>query len=232
MKRLSKISNEEELAAVVADYYSDFERYAEVPKRDGTIADLVFVKEGVKISVETKMNFTFNLLEQALNNRSYFDYSYIICPAGKNRRFQKKLCADYGVGLIEVAWDIKGDNKYQLFETVSPKHNENLFEVKFEEWMNKSTAGTKGNRWTVFKETVYKISSSLSRRDGQSLIELLEAHNHHYSNNTGAKKMIEGYCREGVIKDFSYENGKVWLTDYGRNQLENMYRGWELAKNK
>jgi len=225
--RLSNINNEEQLAKVLTEYFSDFSMYAEVPKTDGTIADLVLEKDGTRISLETKLNFTFKLLEQGINNNGYFHYSYIVCPASRGtvRNFQRQLCRDYGVGLIEIS---ESNSQIKVMELVSPVKNLQILSVTFDDWMKKSVAGTKDNRWTAFKETCYQLATALNRHDGLTIHEALEKSTHHYFNTTIAKDLIKSYCISGVIKDFKYDNGRLFLTEIGKNNLKNIYEKWEL----
>lgn len=86
------------LAQKFADYLSCYDLYFEVDYH--RCIDIVAIDGKYSIAVEVKTTFNFKVLEQAIYNARNLSFSYIAVPKTKDdMEFQKKLCADYGIGL-------------------------------------------------------------------------------------------------------------------------------------
>ena len=112
---------ETELAQKFVEYLKIYDLYFEVDYYRSV--DIVALNGNISIALEVKTSFNFKVFEQALENRNHFNYSYIAIPDFRDDSIQRKLCEDYGIGLL--AYDSKrgyGDVR----EYVHPKLNRHV----------------------------------------------------------------------------------------------------------
>lgn len=156
------------------------------------------------------------MLEQAINNKKYFYYSYIAVPYFKYDHFQRMLCKDYGVGLIIC--NPNGWMNGGFEERVKPKLNRkpfNAFRHELNESYKKSipgSSGAEGGRITPFKITVENIIKHIKRHPGCSIKQLIDGIQHHYSSDSGSKSSIYQHINNGIIKEIKIENHKLYLS--------------------
>ena len=207
---------ETELAQHFVEYLSCYDLYFEVESGAGRV-DIVAINKPLRIAYEVKTSFNFKVLEQAINNKKYFHYSYIAVPYFKNNYFQRDLCKDYGVGLITC--NANGWMNGGFEERVKPKLNRSPFNA-FRYELNDSyklsipgSSGAEGGRVTPFKITVENIVRHVKHHPGCSIKELISEIQHHYSSDAGEKSSIYQHINSDIIKEIRLEKGKLYLTD-------------------
>lgn len=213
---------ETELASKFITFLSgSYDVYSEVPCSG--IIDIVGVRSPIIISIECKMCLSFDVIEQAVKNTRYSHYAYVGVPAPKRHfGFSSRVCEQYGVGILTYSekanWGvmkIKRNDERPIYigEHVPARLNRNIVKPRLFEWMKKSVAGSQNDRMTAFKNTVEEIEAYLIKKGGKASIkQTFKDVIHHYSNFTSAKSSITSMCREGVIKNFTYDNGEFILT--------------------
>lgn len=197
---------ETELAKHFTDYLSDYDLYFEVPW-DG-IVDIVARKAPINIAVEVKTTFSLKVIEQALSHRPYFHYSYVAVPLTKNIDMARRVCKDYGIGILAY------DHSRGVMETIKPVLNRKaVFKGCPPDYCKRSIAGSQSGRMTAFKATCEAIVKYITRRgEGIEAKTVLKGIEHmHYTSFSSAKSSLKKYCDNGVIKDFRIENGKFYL---------------------
>jgi len=208
------IKTEEQLASLIKSY---FERYgytvfSEVTHDNGARADMVAQKDDVKIIIETKMTLSLSLLAQAYNWISLGSATFIVYPARKANHniFTKEICADYGIGLIEVILD-KNKKAKRINIRSSPIFNDNVerhIEVHNEQLAQ--VGGTKrGGYSTPFSRTVARLVEYCENNKEKeiTLNSALTNIEHHYSNISSAKGVISKLIYANIIKDVElYKN--------------------------
>lgn len=214
-------TSEADLAKHFINYFSDaYEIYQEVPCYG--IIDFVAMGCGVKIGVEVKQTLNFKVIEQAVNNIPYLNYSYIAVPSAKGpeRNFAYKICKSFGVGVLEYY----PDSMYRIYgiknpclvkEVLKPSLNRKPSRpLELKEWMKRSIAGSVNDRMTQFKYTIETISRKLSDNRGKMLLkEVLKDDKYHWHTITSARSCIKTWCYSGVIKEFRFEDGYLILND-------------------
>jgi len=202
---------ETDLALKFIDYFNDtYEVYKEVPTGYGTI-DMVAVSGNIRIGVEVKLMLNFKVIEQAYYNKLYFHYTYVAVPKGKQRHFVYMICRQLNIGVLEY-----NEKTGEIVEEVSPKLNRKAVKIEFKDYMKQSVAGSQNDRITAFRNTINCIVKSLHRHDGREMKEVLESVTYHWNKLSTAKASLHKWCTKGVIKEFTIKDGKLYLTDYGR----------------
>ena len=204
---------ESDIAQVVIDHYNDgFEVYPEVPSGQGII-DIVVKDLNIISSIEVKKAFSFDVLEQAIRNLQFAHYSYIAVPKFQNYWFKKKLCRDYGIGLIMVDMD----NNYIRMEQTA-KLNRHVKLPKLEDWMKRSVSGSKDDRMTAFKLMIEDIERNLRRAGGVAEFDkIFNASLTTYSSIQSAKQTLRSHCRNGIVTSFKFEGSKIVLLNPKNN---------------
>jgi len=191
-------------------YLLDHEVFKEVPC--GGIIDIVTLKHNIITAFEAKTSFSFDVIEQAVKNKMFANYSYVLIPRTKSRSFAYQICKEYGIGIIEVLCMNDGEMG-QPYETLAPKLNRKIIKPKLAEWQKENTAGVQSGRITAFSNTVTEITKHLQRKQGKDLSKnVLSIVKHHYGSLTSANSSLMGMVNRGVIKDFYFEKGYMILT--------------------
>lgn len=205
---------ETDLAKYFIDYFSCYDLYFEVDY--GRCIDIVAINDKISIAVEVKTSFNFKVLEQAIGNCKRFNYSYVAVPEFKDDRFQKKLCEDYGVGLLTL----QSGYGNPIRNCVQPKLNRHASRNKLipylHEFSKTSIAGSKsgdGGKITAFGITVDNLERYVERYKGCTIKEAVDKISHHYGSNKAACASIYSWIRTGIIKSVRYENGKLFPID-------------------
>ena len=201
---------ETDLAQHFVNYFSCYELYFEVDY--GRCVDIVAIAEKFAIAIEVKTSFNFKVLEQAIENKEMFHYSYIAVPKFKDPEFQKRLCRDYGIGLLVF------DEQYKSVKCiVPPKLNRKAYTKKLDkalhEYCKNSLPGSKNGdtmKITAFSITVDSLLFAVKRNPGKPLKSIIEMIDHHYSSDKTAVACIRQWLDKGIITCVKLENGKLY----------------------
>lgn len=210
--RRKKISDwlpdEKALAKIVIEFLekSNYDTYQEVKTING-YCDIIGIKEELVYSIETKLQFSFDVLEQARENIKISNYSYIAIPFPKKGRlnFKCEIAKMLGIGVIAV-----------YSETVckvilEPKYNEKIKRaVKLKEWQKLNEAGGK-ERLTDYKVLVKNIHEYLTSNGSTTLKELYDNLDSHYASYNSFRGAFTKYIKTGIISTLEIIDGKVIL---------------------
>lgn len=206
-----KNQSEEELAKHFIDFFRDQDLYFEVPA--GGIIDIVVKSGYVTTAIEVKTTFNFGVLEQAIKNCQYTNYSYIAVPASDKpytRHFQEKLCRDYGVGLLVYQSPVHGRTE-GITETVKPRLNRLVYRIKLHEYHKESVAGSQSNRMTAFKNYVRTLQQHIRRHpSGISLKKVFDEGFVHYASVSVFKRCLSDHIRTGLITGMKLHEGVIY----------------------
>eukprot|EP01029_Cantina_marsupialis_P030119 TRINITY_DN79987_c0_g1_i1.p1 TRINITY_DN79987_c0_g1~~TRINITY_DN79987_c0_g1_i1.p1 ORF type:complete len:227 (+),score=25.83 TRINITY_DN79987_c0_g1_i1:904-1584(+) len=205
--------SEADIAQLFMNFYSDQDVYPEVPTANG-ICDIVIKDLEIITTIEVKKSFTFKVLDQAIRNKNIAHYSFIGVPAFKDMQFKRKLCSDYGIGLITLDRDKHLNGSYNQIvcweEPVfipDPK-----YPPKLEEWMKRSIPGTKLERMTAFKLMIEDLEIALRRAGGRADFEkIINLKRSNYSTVQSAKQTLKNHIRSGVVNSFAFEGSDLVL---------------------
>ena len=205
---------ETELAQHFIRYLSCYDLYYEIPQLN---VDIVAKDGNILMAFEVKRNMNFRVIEQAVNNKIYFHYSYICVPYTHNMSMPERICRDYGIGILavhNVADFIWGD----IMEITKPKLNRKAITraVKLPEFSKHSIAGASGSDGTTitpFKNTVNSIVKYLSKHNGANFKDVYNNIDTHYHNFSAAKSSLYQWIRKGIITEFYFDNGKLYLSN-------------------
>ena len=206
---------ETELAQLFVDYLSDFDLYFEVDYY--RCVDIVALNGKISSAYEVKTTFNFKVLEQAIENAKHFNYSYIAVPEFNDWAIQQRLCKDYGIGLL--MYDSK-HGYHDVREWIYPKLNRHVNNQRLIASLrdiNKiSKPGSKSGdstKITAFQITVENAVLYVQRHPGCKIKEMVDNINHHYGNSKVACSNIYGRIYQGVIKELTLKEGKLYVTE-------------------
>lgn len=200
---------ETELAEKFIQYFSEgYEIFKEVPSSG--IIDFVARSGKTLIAVEVKTRLSFEVIEQAQKNRFSCDYSFIAVPHPKRTHYGYTICSMLGIGVL--TYHEKYNSVYEQVKA-KPQKVPHYMRPVLQEFMKKSVAGSQNDRQTAFKNTINAMSTYIKRHPGCTLKECLSNVNYHWSNMSSAKGCVYRWIKEGVIKDFRLEDGRLFLTE-------------------
>lgn len=202
---------EVELAQKFVDYLSCFDLYFEVDYGSGCV-DIVAFDGNISIAVEVKTTFSFKVFEQALANKPWYNYTYIAVPKFKDDYIQRRLCNDYGIGLL--IYDTSG--YCSVMEVIKPKLNRvksDKLRSRLREQNKRSLPGSKNGdstKVTAFQITVENLVRYVERNPGKTLRQAIDDLSHHYSTNKAATSSLYQHIKSGVIKEIEIQDGKLF----------------------
>lgn len=206
-----KNQSEEELAKHFIDFFRDQDLYFEVPAAG--IIDIV-VKTGIiTTAIEVKTSFNFSVLEQAIKNCNFANYSYVAVPKASlaTRNFQKKLCKDYGVGILEYNPGKYTTSAGRVEELLKPRLNRKIYKLKLHEYHKESVAGSISNRITAFGNYVRMLKEYIScRPKGSPIDEVFRVGFVHYSSVYSFKSCLARHISDGTITGVRIEKGVIY----------------------
>lgn len=199
------------LAQKFVDYFSCYDLYFEVDYF--RCIDIVAISDKFSIGVEVKTSFNFKVLEQAISNTRTMSFSYIAVPHTKDMSFQRKLCRDYGVGLL-----VYYEHLDKVKELEKPRYNRycRVSNVKssLSECNKICTPGSKNGdsgKITAFGVTVDSAVRYVRRNPGCSMKKLIENITHHYNSDQVAIRSIQKWIKSGVIKELIIKDKKLYI---------------------
>lgn len=207
---------ETDLAQKFVEYLSCYDLYFEVDYH--RCVDIVAIEGNISMAYEVKTTFNFKVLEQAIENAKHFHYSYICVPDFSDSYFQRKLCVDYGLGLLVYP---EKDLFREVRKLVHPKLNRhaNIFSLRnrLREENKQSIPGSRsgdGGKLTAFGCTVQNAEFFVRRNPGCTLKQMIEGIEHHYSSNQSARGSMAQYIKSGVIKNIELKSNKLYFKNY------------------
>ena len=189
---------ETDLAAFVVKHLQEegWEVYQEIQiKSYGSIADIVAVKDGEVMVVETKTSFGLGVLGQAQHWKKCAHYSAIAVPSAQNqtkaRSFGQQVAWKFGIGVITVS-AVRGS----VTTKIQPQKNtgadvKKILSVLTDQHKTYAKAGSKdGQHLTRFKITCQELTKIVKRNPGICLKEAVTRFKHHYKNDHNAARSI------------------------------------------
>jgi hypothetical protein len=155
------------------------------------------------------------VFDQALTNHQFYNYSYIGVPEFNDWSIQRRLCTDYGIGLL-IYDSKKGYNDVR--EIVQPKftrYKGSKIIERLTGYNKLSKPGARsgdGNKVTAFRVTLENIINYVRHHPGCTIKEMTEAISHHYNCNKAACNNVYGWIYKGVITDVIYRDRKLFLS--------------------
>jgi len=200
---------EVELAQHFVNYLSDYDLYFEVDYHG--CVDIVAIHNRISIAVEVKTAFSFKVLEQALNNQRWFNYSYAAVPTFNDWGLQRRLCQDYGIGLLLYS------QHYGVEERIAPRlqrrSNKQLL-LRLHDWNKRSLPGAPsgvGQKISAFQVTRQNLYNYVKHHPGCTIKQAMSGIAHHYSTDKIAATNIYSWLYQGVIKEVEYHRGKLYI---------------------
>jgi len=207
---------EKELAKYFIDYLSCYDLYFEIPMLK---VDIVAKHNNILMAFEVKTSLNFRVIEQAAYNYNWFNYSYICVPWAQNMNFAKRVCSLFGIGILTIhvsgnmAW---GDVNEYLKPVLNRSAHSLKRNIKLPEYSKRSIAGASGSDGTTitpFKITVENIVEYIKKNPDPTIKEVFENVETHYHSFSSARSSLYQWVRNGVIKEFYFDNGIVKLNN-------------------
>lgn len=217
---------EADLAARVVQYLEEeqWEVYQEVePRRWGSTADIVAVMGRVVWVIECKLSMSMDLLGQAMDWQGYAHRVSVAVPAPKRHRSDKKdiflhkVCSTWNIGWLEVE---NNDWSHGVRERMRPGFQRRLVDNRIRDSLTEkhktySKAGTDTRkRWTPFQHTCDQVAGLVRQRPGITLKEIVDAVDHHYASDSGARSSLSHWVQKGVVKGVEAKREGRYLRFY------------------
>jgi hypothetical protein len=219
-------SSEKDLAHPLGGWLmlNDWKPYPEVELiKDGPVADWVAILDNRLASVfEVKMTLSAKLLRQAAWWMDHADYVSIVLPTAKPGHHTEErekfypLLERIGLGLIEIRRnehkhmevDVKLKARRQLPGRSSP------LVAKVHDGHNEvGKAGSPGERFTPYKQTVHRLREYAKQNPGVILKDAVKAIEHHWDTNAQAVQKLHTISQKDGLPGIRCED------DHGRTAL-------------
>ena len=214
-----KYTKETELAADVIKWLKtqDWTCYSEVTVSDahGPV-DIVAIKGREVRAIETKLQFSWDLLAQARQHVDYATEVYVATPWVRSQFetsiLQDDVCAYLKLNRMSVDGHRIGTklNKYTNWNA----NVDYFLDAVRPEQLTVGVAGSKaGTAWTPFKGVAESVATFIRDNPGTTMKRICEiqAVKDYYKKQSLAQSNLRAWLRKGVIKHVRVENlhGKV-----------------------
>lgn len=206
-------------AWLIADEWEVFEEISPWGSNSSR-ADLVAKRGAVIWVIETKRNFSLELLDQATGWLPYAHFVSVgIWYPKRTLGIMSRVCRNLGLGLISVRDESSGfSERFQVNEQEESRFNrraatEKIRSMLIEETRAKGEAGCGGKVFeTPFKNTCRKLLRAVEESPGITLAAALRAATHHYADDRKAHINILNRLEQNVIPEIVWEKrGKDYL---------------------
>lgn len=210
-KQNNGIKTESELAAVVSQFISEqcYECFFEVEGPGGR-ADIVGKSGPIIHVIETKLNFNFRVIEQALNWRRYAHFVSVAVVKPKTRNsilynwVVRDLLKTHGLGVIVVSRGLRDMGDCRIDFEISPRLFRKVISDRVKlfpeqkEWKKPGEVG--GGYYTAFGSTKKRLLEYISKNPGCTMKKIMAEVPHHYSTDRSAASSLHRYMSEGIIE--------------------------------
>ena len=209
--------SESDLAEKVCSFLAGdgWDIYQEVQfGRAGRRADIMARRGDCIWAVEVKKSMTFDVIAQARDWQFWTHGALIAVPeietksGGRGRALARRVCEDMGIGIIEVGYlsarmtlapRLNRDNKDMIRRFILPLLHEDL-----KGWGAKA-GNNDSDFWSPFKATCREALKYVAEHEGVSMKELMEAIEHHYTNDACARSSFSKWVMMGKVKGLRIE---------------------------
>ncbi len=197
-----------QLCEHIIRYHEGYEVFKEV-QLSGR-CDIVVKKGPLIVAIEAKLQFSTNLIMQAFRHFSYSNYAYVaVVDKGKADHYAaQQICKQLGIGVLTVKMRPTGNHYVE--EKIPAAYRRRIVHPYLCESQKESIAGAQHNNMSQFKQSVRGLERVLANGP-VSMKELFSKNWFHWSNSRSAQQCICKYIRAGVLKQFEYEDGKIFL---------------------
>ena len=210
---------EQDLFVPIKNYLQE-QGYADV-YGEVCLFDVVGLSPTSEIIIEMKLQFSFHLIEQAYDARKYAKKVYVAIPKLKSglssHRFVRKICSDYGIGVIYV--DVAKQKVYKVYEPLNEnKHYKKTVSIRnrVDEKQKNFIGGSRsGDTATLYSVMIADIKDYMKTRDWVSLKELVSNIDTHYANPTAS---LRATLQES------------WNTDWCETRIHNRKKEFRYKK--
>lgn len=215
--------SEEQFAATVVAWLRDqkWEVYQEVqPERDGSRADIVAVQNRILWVVETKLNYSLELLWQAKQWLGFAHYVSIAVPYGsarsRGRDMTLTVCKALGVGLLTgrvYGYGIDGGD-VAIEERMAPHLERKISAHYLRDFLSdrhKDYAPAGNARslyYTPFKRTCESVLAAVKKTPGITMKELIASIQTHYASEASARSCLAYWIEAGKVEGVRGEKDK------------------------
>jgi hypothetical protein len=198
------LASEEEVASVVVTWLESlgFDVYQEVACGGG-VADIVARIRADVWAVEVKTSLSLALLVQAMAHRRDATRVYIAAPVTRNMNDVGSLCAELGIGLLQVSSGDSYDPPRVRSVVESRRFNRRpvaLTKRLRPEHKTHAKAGTAGGgRWTPWRDTCEQLARLVAASPGITLKAAIDSIRHHYRSSSGARSSLAKWIADGKV---------------------------------
>lgn len=197
-----------ELCEHIIRYHEGYEVFKEVHLAGR--CDIVVKKGPLIIAIEAKLQFSTNLIYQALRHFPYCNYAYVaVLDKGKADHYAgQQLCEKLGIGVMTVK--VRPSGCTYVEERDYAAYRRRIVNPVLFEYQKLSIAGAQHNNMSQFKQSIRGLERVLAHGP-VSMKDLFGKNWFHWSNSRSAQQCICKYIRQGVLPQFDYSDGKIFL---------------------
>lgn len=199
-----------ELCEHIIRYHEGYEVFKEVYLNGR--CDIVVRKGPIIVAIEAKLQFSTNLIYQALRHFPYCNYAYVaVVDKGKADHYAgQRLCEKLGIGVLTVK--VRPSGGTYVEERDFAAYRRRIVDPVLFEYQKLSIAGAQHNNMSQFKQSIRGLERILDKGP-VSMKDLFGKNLFHWSNSRSAQQCICKYIRQGVLPQFGYEDGKLFLKE-------------------
>lgn len=207
------MDKETELAKVVIQWLKEqnWEVWQEVQFESyGPTIDIYAMKGKISWAIECKLTLNLKVIEQAYRSRAII--KSIAIPNKNYIEFGKKVCGDYGIGIITVSKSGNINYKSGKLNRENYKFSNKKIEYLQKMPKNYCDAGSKSGHWTPYKHTIDSVKMYIKKNQGCSFKDVMSnLEHHHYASDATAKACIKKDLEKFESKWCKIEDGKYYF---------------------
>ena len=127
-------------------------------------------------------------------------------------RFKKKLCSDYGIGLL--VYSTRNNKVEQIVGAKLNRIKSTKLLSRLTDYNKKSLPGSKSgdsSKITAYSVTCDNMRHYVQRHTGCTIKEMMDNISHHYENDRSAVSNAYQCLHNGYVKGIEKRNGKLYL---------------------
>jgi hypothetical protein len=177
-----------------------WEVYKEVEMPFGR-ADIVAVRDGIVWIIETKMQLSVIVAEQAYNRLDYAHYVSVATPLVTGSLVVQDFLERKGIGWLQVYYKPHAESIRIASERIKPKVSRawprtgharkirSLLSKYLRPEQKESVPGSNGGQVTTYSLTINRVEAYLQVHGPSTISDIIKNVEHHYSSNAGAKDL-------------------------------------------
>jgi hypothetical protein len=206
------------LAAVVVAHLEargcDVYQEVELPRGSGGCADIVAIAGTELWIVETKVNWSLDLLEQCVDRRRFAQRVFAAVPLKRGFATHERLALELRIGAMPVVIDRRADRPlkvgvYRDAPALPGERSAALRNILAPRHKTAAPAGTNGGgRYTLYVATCDRLREVVEQEPGTALADAVTRITHHYASHSSAISSLGKWIKRGKVPGVTWRRGE------------------------